>query len=92
MAGVLLSPGFKHPYIGDVVAIRAMDWGYEDEQFPATAAFTIVRGRIYGEVIVCNDEWITLAFQVFDSGDVRCALSVPWVTVTELIILERVNA
>lgn len=88
---VLLTPGFKHPYAGDVVAIRAVDWGYEGEQNPATSAFDIVRGRVYGEVIVCNDEWITVASQVFDGGDVRCALSVPWVTVTELTILERVH-
>lgn len=73
------------------MAIDAVDWGYEDAQLPATSAFAIVRGRIYGEVIVCNDEWITVAFQVFDGGDVRCALSIPWVTVTDLVILKRTN-
>lgn len=75
------------PQVGDVVAINAVDWGYEDDQLAASSDFSIVRARIYGEVILCNDEWITVAFQVFDGGDVRCTLSIPWVTVTHIVIL-----
>lgn len=86
---IAMTPGFEKPAIGDIVAVRAVDWGYEGEQHPATAAFTIVRGTIYGQVIKCNDEWITLAFQVFDGGDVRSVLSIPWVTVEQVTILEH---
>lgn len=83
------TPGFQKPAIGDVVAIRAVDWGFESEQHPSTAGFTIVRGTLFGMVIVVNDEWVTIAPQVFDSGDVRCAISIPWVTVERVHVLEH---
>lgn len=85
-------PALKRPNIGDIVAINAVDWGYEEGQFPAVSAFDIVRARVYGQVVLVNDEWITLAFQVFDGGDVRCVLSIPWVTVSQLVILERAHS
>lgn len=84
-----MMPGFEKPAVGDVVAVEAVDWGYEGEQLPANSAFAIVYGTIYGKVIKCNDEQITLAFQVFHGGDVRSVLSIPWVTVTKITILER---
>jgi hypothetical protein len=74
--------------LGDIVAVRAVDWGFESEQHSADAGFTIVRGTLYGQVIVLNDEWLTVAPQVFDGGDVRCALSIPWATVESVMILE----
>jgi hypothetical protein len=75
--------------IGDVVEIDALDWGFEAEQLPATADFTMVRGKLYGQVIVCNRDWITLAPQVFSDDTVRCAISIPWVTVQRVTLLEK---
>lgn len=85
-------PAMKRPNVGDIVAINAVDWGYEEGQHAASSAFDIVRARIYGQVVIVNDEWITIAPQVFDGGDVRCALSIPWVTVSLLIVLERAHS
>lgn len=74
--------------IGMVLAVDAVDWGLVNEQVPSDSpALTIVRGRIYGEVIICNEEWITLAPQVFEDGDVRNAISLPWATVERVEIL-----
>lgn len=84
-------PGFTKPAIGDVVAIRAVDWGFESEQYPSTAGFTIVRGTLFGMVIAVNEEWVTIAPQVFDSGDVRCALSIPWVCVGRVALLQKAD-
>lgn len=81
----------KHkPSVGDVVVIEAVDWGMVNHQTTQDdEAHTIVRGRLYGEVIIVNDEWITLAPQVFSDGDVRCSLSVPWVAVKSVTMLWR---
>lgn len=86
---VALDSDFAKPPLGSVVRIEAVDWGMVDRQAAqGDPIHTIVKARLYGEVIICNDEWITLAPQVFDGGDVRCALSVPWVTVQVVTILE----
>lgn len=75
--------------IGSVVAVSAVDWGLTPHQTsPDDPNLTIVRGRVYGAVVVCNDEWITVAPQVFEDGGIRNAVSLPWVTVTEVKILE----
>lgn len=74
--------------IGSVVAIEAVDWGMWSEQTtPDDSGLTIVRGTLYGQVVFCNDEWVTLAHQVFETGDVRWCISIPWVTVTQVTIL-----
>lgn len=86
---IALTPGFEKPALGDVVAVEAVDWGFEGEQLPANFAFAIVYGTIYGKVIKCNGEQITLAFQVFHGGDVRSVLSIPFCTVTKITILEH---
>jgi hypothetical protein len=71
--------------IGTVVAIDAVDWGMTPElTTPDNSNLTIVRGRLFGQVVVCNDEWVTLAQQVFGGGDVRWCISIPWVTVTQV--------
>lgn len=88
---ITMAPGFEKPALGDVVAVDAVDWGFEGEQLPANSDFAIVYGTIYGKVIKCTDTQITLAFQVFHGGDVRSVLSIPWVTVTKITILERGN-
>lgn len=74
--------------IGMVLAVDAVDWGLVDEQVARNhKALTIVRGRIYGEIIVCNGEWVTLAPQVFEDGGVRNALSLPWATIERVEVL-----
>lgn len=76
--------------IGSVVAIDAVDWGLVNEQVTVDhPALTIVRGRIYGEVIICNGVWVTLAPQVFEDGGVRNAISLPWATVERVEVLRR---
>jgi hypothetical protein len=75
--------------VGRIVAVRAVDWGLVQEQTVASdPALTIVRGRVYGQIVVCNDDWLTIAPQVFDDGGIRNAVSLPWVTVTEVVVLE----
>lgn len=87
---VVMTPGFEKPSVGDVVKVKAIDWGLVNEQLRADdPAHRIVHGTIYGQIIICNDEQITLAPQVFDDGGVRGALTMPWVTVLEVTILER---
>lgn len=81
--------GFEKPALGDVVAVDAVDWSLITGEHDRGAGFSIVRGRLFGEVIVVNDEWITLAPQVFSAGGVRCALSIPWVTIMRVVILEK---
>lgn len=90
---IALEPGFQKPAIGDIVAVEAVDWGMVNHQTERDdPAHTIVRGRLYGEVIVCNDEWITLAPQTFSDGGVRNSLSIPWVTISTVVILEGMEA
>lgn len=86
---IALTPGFEKPPLNSVVKVEAVDWGYVGEQMPANSDFAIVYGTVYGRVIICNDEQITLAFQVFHGGDVRSVLSIPFVTVTKITILEH---
>lgn len=85
--------GFAKPALGDVVAVQAVDWGMVNVQTSVDdPAHRIVRGTIYGQVIRCNDEQITVAPQVFDDGDVRCALTMPWVTVQQVTVLAKGEA
>jgi hypothetical protein len=87
---IAMTPGFEKPAVGDVVKVEAVDWGLVDEQTrPNDLVHRIVRGTIYGQIIICTDEQITLAPQVFDDGSVRCALTMPWVTVLRVTILEH---
>lgn len=89
---IVMEPGFEKPAVGDVVAVEAVDWGMVNHQAPANdPAHRVVRGTIYGAVTICTDEQITLAPQVFDDGGVRCALTLPWVTVQKVIILQKVD-
>lgn len=82
-------PGFKRPEAGDVVAIVAVDWGAVYDEVSRRSEFSIVRGTIYGQVIVCTDEQITLAWQVFETGNVRGTLSLPWACVERVTILDH---
>jgi hypothetical protein len=87
---IAVVPGFKKPPLNSVVAVEAIDWGMVNEQVAASdPAHRIVRGTIYGRVIICTDEQITVAPQVFDDGGVRCALTMPWVSVQQVTILEH---
>jgi hypothetical protein len=84
-----LIPGFEKPEVGSIVAVEAVDWGQVIEETSGRSEFDIVRGTVYGKVLVCNDDQITLAFQVFHTGNVRGVLSIPWVTVQQVTILDR---
>lgn len=113
---VAMTPGFEKPAIGDVVAVEAVDWGQIVEEVSGRSEFTLsppfsapmaengvteVHGAIYGKVVACDDERISLAFQVFDSvlaptgadldGNLRGVLSVPWVTISKVTILQKAN-
>ena len=87
-----LVPGFEKPNIGDVCAIDAVDWGsYEGAQLPTSMHFSIVYATIYGKIVAVDDDQIVLAMQVFFTGGIRGVLAIPWVTVTKVVILERVD-
>jgi hypothetical protein len=89
---VAMEPGFAKPPVGSAVKVKAVDWGIVEHQTSQSdPVHTIVRGTIYGQVIVVNDEWLTIAMQVFSDGGVRYSLSLPWVTVTKVTILEHGN-
>lgn len=77
------------PEIGDVVEIHAVDWAFEDMQLSATAPFDIVRATVYGQVLRVTDEFVTVVQQVFDNGDVRCVLSMPWATISKVVVFKR---
>ncbi len=66
-------------------SIRAADWGIYSEQLPADHDFQIVTGWIHGHVVKETDEFIALAFQVFDDGGVRHVVTVPKVCILERI-------
>lgn len=77
------------PNIGDIVAVRAVDWGSYAEQHSRREPFEIVIGMIYGEVIAYTEDGVGVAIapQVFDGGDVRFTLVVPWCTVQQCFIM-----
>jgi hypothetical protein len=81
----------ERPIVGDVVEIHAVDWAFEDEQVSQAADFDIVRAICYGRVVRITDEFVTIVQQIFDGDDVRCALSMPWVTISECHVLQRVE-
>jgi hypothetical protein len=85
-------PEQLRPALGDVVEIIATDWGIFAEQLSANYPFEIVRGWIYGQVIRMTEDGITVAPQVFEAGEVRYALAVPWVTISQITILQHKEA
>lgn len=78
-------------HVGDVVKVTAVDWGIMHEQISKEADFRIVRGIIYGQVVKVNDNLMTIAPQVFEDEDVRCALTIPVVTIERVEILEKAD-
>ena len=76
------------PAMGDIVEICAVDWGIHAEQLSAAYEFDIVRGWLYGQVVRMTDEAITIAPQVFEAGEVRYALAVPWCSISQITILQ----
>jgi hypothetical protein len=80
------------PDLGDIVELFAVDWGIHAEQLSANYPFEIVRGWIYGQVIRMTEDGITVAPQVFETGEVRYALAMPWVTISQITILQHKEA
>lgn len=74
--------------VGDVLAVNAVDWAIHTEQTTRDHAYKIIHGDLYGQVIAVSDEGFTLAPQVFQDGDVRCALVIPFVCVKSVDILK----
>jgi hypothetical protein len=68
-----------------IVSVRAVDWGIYGEQMPADSDFQIVTGWIHGQIIKETDEFIAIAFQVFDDGGVRHVATIPKVCILERI-------
>ena len=75
--------------IGDIVALDCVDWGSYEAQHSRKEPFTIVKAMVYGEVIAHTDdgEGIVVAPQVFEEGDVRCTLVVPYCTIKRFYVL-----
>lgn len=79
-------PGGVH--VGDVLAVHAVDWAIYTEQTPDTHEFKVVHGVIYGQVVAVTDDGFALAPQVFQDGDVRCTLMIPFVCVSSIEVLK----
>lgn len=75
--------------IGDIVALDCVDWGSYAEQHSRSEPFEIVKAMVYGEVIAhtADGEGVVVAPQVFDGGDVRFTLVVPYCTIKRFFVL-----
>lgn len=69
-----------------VVSLYAMDWGTYHDQTSINTEFKLVKGWIHGQIIQENDEYLALAQQVFDEGDVRIVVTIP-----KVCIIKRVD-
>ncbi len=76
--------------VGDVVAVRAMDWAVYNEQTARDSDWLVVRGTVYGEVITVTADGVAIAPQVFDGGDVRGVLMIPLACIEQITILTGV--
>jgi hypothetical protein len=75
--------------IGDIVAIDCVDWGSYAAQHSRSEPFKIVEAMVYGEVIAhtADGGGVVVAPQVFDGGDVRFTLVVPYCTIKRFFVL-----
>jgi hypothetical protein len=75
--------------VGTIVAVQAYDWGMYNDQHPRVDAYKIVKATVYGEVIghTADGDGLVIAPQVFEEGDVRCTLVIPWCTVRRIYML-----
>lgn len=71
---------------GQVVSVKAVDWGMYGEQVSRDTDFQMVTGWVHGEVVKEDDSLIAIAHQVFDAGDVRHVVVIP-----KVCILERID-
>lgn len=74
--------------VGDVVAIRAVDWAVYNEQVARDYDWRIVQATIYGQVVAIRDGGMAIASQVFDEGDVRNTLVIPLVCIQSIAVLK----
>lgn len=79
------------PAIGDIVAVTFVDSGQIVEEVSAQEDFCIVRGTAWGRVHLCDEQQLTIIFQQFQTGNVRGALSIPWLAVENIAILAKAN-
>lgn len=73
--------------VGDVVAIKAVDWALHSEQTSRTQKYTCIHASLYGEVVSLTEESVAIAPQVFEDDQVRCTLVVPLVCVKSIAVL-----
>lgn len=86
-----MTTALPKPAIGDIVAVSFVDSGQIVEEVSAQEDFCIVRGTVWGRVHFCTDEQMTVVFQVFQTGNVRGALSIPWAAIEQITILAKAN-
>ena len=72
----------------NAVFIKAVDWGYHNEQVEPGYKMEMVVGSIVGILVEEDDEKVVLAFQVFDDGGMRNLLSIPKRCIIERFDLE----
>lgn len=74
--------------VGAMLAVHAVDWALHAEQVRANHDYRIISGTLYGKVVAVLEDGFALAPQVFDDGDTRCTLVVPFVCVKRVDVLE----
>lgn len=69
-----------------IVSIYAMDWGTYYDQVSKDIDFKLVKGWVHGQIIKETEDFLAVAQQVFDEGDVRVVVTIP-----KACILERID-
>ena len=69
-----------------IVSIYAVDWGTYYEQVSRNTDFKIVKGWVHGQVVKEEEEYLVIAQEVFDEGDVRIVVTIP-----KVCIIRRVD-
>ena len=70
----------------NVVSVYAVDWGMYAEQLHHSHEFEYVIGWVHGAIVKETDDFIAIAHQNFDSGDVRHVSTIP-----KVCILRRID-
>ena len=84
----MAAPSPSNVVVGDMVRVQAVDWALYAEQLSPEHEFSIVTGTIYGQVVAWAKGGIVIAPQVFESGDVRYAITIPFVCIETIDILQ----
>jgi hypothetical protein len=77
-----------------VVKIKAVDWGYYDDSGGYKVEEEVLKpyiGWIYGQVIIENDDYISIAAEVFEDSRVRKVSAIPKSAILEIIEFDRIH-